>query len=500
VPARDAAEWDRLLLEAGRAGVFPAVFQRLRGTAPGRDAAEGSPWERRSRSVLARNLVLRQIQDELLAALHGAALRCQPVKGVRLALRLYGELGWRESFDIDLLCPPQEVPAVYAKLKSLGLRDLTNAWTETGLRRALSQPDFMFPEIKLTAPNGTLVELHWDWTGEEFPEGDPLDDAEAYAVYLCRHAAKHFWSSLQWVCDIELLLRGSSARFEWPRFWGLAGRANAVRDCAASLQICEELFASPFARQLNPLRRRSARKLAQKAIEALADPSGREETRVHPARRLLEVDGWNRRMRRCWHWLAPAPRCYNEGGGGTASPVGIWMVRYARLTLRAVPASLRAAHWRRRFEMASRLSFSEWIGIVRAGILLARVKRSLGQSSLPDVARWATRNIAGGPSSDAEIRGTVYRCEKAVRLAARLYPGGVKCLPRALALAKMLAARGIAIDLKLGVRREDGKFAGHAWVEWNGEVVNESAPVAATYAILDHSLDDCGEAYDAVRA
>ena len=99
-----------------------------------------------------------------------------------------------------------------------------------------------------------------------------------------------------------------------------------------------------------------------------------------------------------------------------------------------------------------------------------------------------------------ETREIVFDSEKAVRRAARYHPVEMKCLPRALALTKMLGARGIAVDLKLGVRREDGRFAGHAWVEWNGEVVNESAAVSASYAVLNHSLDRGAEAFDVASA
>ena len=497
-PVRDAAGLDQLLHDAGRVGVFPAAFQRLRRSEPGLAVLEGSHWERQARSILARNLVLRQTQDNLLTALDSAGLRCQPIKGVRLAQRLYGDLSWRESFDVDLICPADETPAAYAALKELGLRDVTSAWTEAGLRRALGQPGFMFPEIKLTAANGALVELHWDWTGETFPETDPLHDAEAYAVYLCRHAAKHFWSSLQWVCDIELLLRDCQNRFDWPRFWMLAGRANAVRDCAASLEICGELFASPFACHVSPLRRRTARKLARKAIEALADPAGREETRAHPALRLLQVDDWNRRMRRCWHWLAPAPRCFNQAD--SASVAAVWSERYSRLALGAISSSPRLARLRRSLARATDLKLSEWVDIARAGLLLTRVGWALAREPLPEVVRWATCGTDHGQGDAVETREIVFDSEKAVRRAARFHLVEMKCLPRALALTKMLAARGIAVDLKLGVRRENGVFAGHAWVEWNGEVVNESAPVTASYAPLDHSLDRGTEAFDIASA
>jgi hypothetical protein len=46
------------------------------------------------------------------------------------------------------------------------------------------------------------------------------------------------------------------------------------------------------------------------------------------------------------------------------------------------------------------------------------------------------------------------------------------CLEQSLVLWWLLRRRGIDAALRLGARKESGTFEAHAWVEWDGEVVN----------------------------
>lgn len=49
----------------------------------------------------------------------------------------------------------------------------------------------------------------------------------------------------------------------------------------------------------------------------------------------------------------------------------------------------------------------------------------------------------------------------------------VTCLPRALALWRMLRRRGIPARVRIGVRRDETTLAAHAWVEVGGRPVGE---------------------------
>jgi hypothetical protein len=71
----------------------------------------------------------------------------------------------------------------------------------------------------------------------------------------------------------------------------------------------------------------------------------------------------------------------------------------------------------------------------------------------------------------------------AVRTAAQYVPGTQNCLVQAVAARRLLARRGHAADLCLGVRKTGaGQFEGHAWVEHEGKPLPGEA--ASRFAIL----------------
>ncbi len=71
-----------------------------------------------------------------------------------------------------------------------------------------------------------------------------------------------------------------------------------------------------------------------------------------------------------------------------------------------------------------------------------------------------------------------------VNLAARRGPFRANCLTRSLVLQWLLRRRGIASQLRIGVRRPRGALDAHAWVEYAGVPVNDRADVARDYAVF----------------
>ena len=262
---RPAAE---LLQEAERLGVFPAVYQNVRAT---QTTEVDESWDRRLRDVAVRNLTLEKEQTRLLDAFRDEGIPCIPAKGVQLTRLLYPDLSWREIEDIDFIVPAEELGKAYWCLKDLGLADTGNPWNADALSRLARRPAFLYPELHLRGPHGLWVELHWDWTGDRFPERGPSQDPEAYLVYLCRHAGKHFWSSLRWSADIDVYIRRFGDGLDWRRFWSLARAAGAERSCAASFQLCARLFERPLRPVEQEGPQRVGRKLSERAARSLED-------------------------------------------------------------------------------------------------------------------------------------------------------------------------------------------------------------------------------------
>jgi hypothetical protein len=69
-----------------------------------------------------------------------------------------------------------------------------------------------------------------------------------------------------------------------------------------------------------------------------------------------------------------------------------------------------------------------------------------------------------------------------VAVACRRHPLRSGCLARTIVLWSLLQRVGIDADVRIGVRCDtDGAVNAHAWLEWNGEVLNDAVDVARQY-------------------
>jgi hypothetical protein len=62
------------------------------------------------------------------------------------------------------------------------------------------------------------------------------------------------------------------------------------------------------------------------------------------------------------------------------------------------------------------------------------------------------------------------------------------CLAKSLTLWWLLGRQGIASQLRIGIRKENGKFEAHAWVERDGVAVNEPDDHHRHYAAFDKAF------------
>jgi hypothetical protein len=62
------------------------------------------------------------------------------------------------------------------------------------------------------------------------------------------------------------------------------------------------------------------------------------------------------------------------------------------------------------------------------------------------------------------------------------------CLERSLVLWWQLNRRGIAAEMRIGARKEAGRFEAHAWVEVGNVVLNDSGEAHLHFAPFDRSI------------
>ena len=94
------------------------------------------------------------------------------------------------------------------------------------------------------------------------------------------------------------------------------------------------------------------------------------------------------------------------------------------------------------------------------------------------------KDLLGKKQKVATIRRTL----RFMRLAVRHGLYGGNCLSRSLTLWWLLRRQGITSDLRIGVRKSEGQFEAHAWVEVEGYPLNAGQKVHQRYAAFKEPI------------
>ncbi|MGB8061800.1 MAG: lasso peptide biosynthesis B2 protein [Candidatus Sulfotelmatobacter sp.] len=92
------------------------------------------------------------------------------------------------------------------------------------------------------------------------------------------------------------------------------------------------------------------------------------------------------------------------------------------------------------------------------------------------VKSWPVANASSG-------QDTVKRICVAVNYACIWYPKQALCLQRSFVTTYLLRKHGVPAHMVLGAQKLP--FKAHAWVEVDGQAINERSNVQATYAVWD---------------
>lgn len=141
----------------------------------------------------------------------------------------------------------------------------------------------------------------------------------------------------------------------------------------------------------------------------------------------------------------------------------------------AVPAD-----WRT-LGIGARLHWLGWRGSLLLSLcaaLLPMIDVSLRARGYESTRRWLDGLLVrkgaheyGSPVAMAATADTAERIALIVGIAARNLPWPASCLRQALLCRALLARRGIASELRVGVELAATGFAAHAWVEQSGRVI-----------------------------
>ncbi|NQT17918.1 MAG: lasso peptide biosynthesis B2 protein [Planctomycetes bacterium] len=135
-----------------------------------------------------------------------------------------------------------------------------------------------------------------------------------------------------------------------------------------------------------------------------------------------------------------------------------------------------------------RLSWRErWLAL-QAALLLPVVTIELKTLGIRRYRRVLKSGVSAKESERQPVDADrLSRARLAARIVRRcgsyLFRGG-GCLQESITVWRLLRRQGIHSDLRIGVRRSEGRFEAHAWVEHAGVVISDTQDVSTRFVPL----------------
>ena len=266
-PARDEAvralaapsvDWILVARIAERHRVEGLAWNALRQAGVDVPAGAGDRLRSAAARIARQILVLTAESLRLAASLDEAGIRHLFVKGVALGALVYGTVGPKMGWDIDLLVPLPAVEAAAAVLEAAGYRLALPSGPSA--RETLARFHEHWKESVWTSADGALtVELHTRLSDNPMllPKvgfDSPVQQVEVARgrflptlgrdelfAYLSVHGASSAWFRLKWIADVVALLAGAPPA-EIARLYRRSQRLGAGRASAQALLLCRRLF------------------------------------------------------------------------------------------------------------------------------------------------------------------------------------------------------------------------------------------------------------------
>lgn len=232
-PKLEALDPDKLLNVLRWHRLFPSFYQQWQGLSKNEDPR----WQQFDQGLknMVENNRLQMMQKtvrlvQITKSFENAGIPLIALKGPALAYQLFGDIGMRSSWDLDILVQPEFLAKAVEVLKGLNYHNmfLQNALTANQWKYSISH----FHHFTFFNDNN-CVELHWrlmhlehlsDLTNEDLwlqPQQIELAGAAINALndqcelaHLAAHGASHSFFRLGWLYDLSVFRNSHKNEFD----------------------------------------------------------------------------------------------------------------------------------------------------------------------------------------------------------------------------------------------------------------------------------------------
>ena len=176
-----------------------------------------------------RNMLMSAELIRIMKLLEENNIEALAFKGPTLSQMAYGDITLRQYVDLDVLTRKEDIYKIDALLKAQGYERLLHITpTQEKVYMQYAHDLGLIHKQK-----GIHFEMHWSFLDEDYPMQVDLEDFwkntqkisinghdistfsnENLLYYLCIHGSKHLWERIEWIKDIDLLVRTNEINWE----------------------------------------------------------------------------------------------------------------------------------------------------------------------------------------------------------------------------------------------------------------------------------------------
>jgi len=258
------SDWDALLSSAYMHGIFPLLFKALKGVNGVNDEIMA-----RLKSInlqIARtNMMMTSELLNVIRLLDDNGIRTIAIKGPVLSQIIHGDITQRQFSDLDLLVHPRDM---YRSLELLeGIGYVSEHPISFLKNKTLLKVGKDFPTTHVE--NHVLIEFHWKLFLDRHIKKSNIDlfsdtnyycminntsvetlKLDALLLYLLLHGSKHYWERLEWIVDIDRLIRLHGDEIDWSALCKMAQDMEIEFMLYLGLAVSHELFHTPLSSEI----------------------------------------------------------------------------------------------------------------------------------------------------------------------------------------------------------------------------------------------------------
>jgi len=237
-----------------RHGILPIVYHKLK-TFDHIDSDFLILLKEHYLKIAQKNILMTAELLKIIKLLESNNIPSLAFKGPSLAHMAYGDITLRQYNDLDILVDEKDIFLAAQLISSINYKSdnplnffknqtLLNITSDLGLRNN---------------KNNTYVELHWKLFRKKISilsknidlwnnytnitiknQNIKTLNNELLIVYLCTHGSKHMWERIEWILDIDKLIKNNN--INWNRALIFAEKMHSVNTLLLGLSLINTLF------------------------------------------------------------------------------------------------------------------------------------------------------------------------------------------------------------------------------------------------------------------